>query len=87
MIGPDEHSYITNGNTYTNAAAGQTMAFAAEAASILGLSPPSLTTWKSMAASMLVPVKQFCMSWVNSSIVGCPATEIVTIHPQYEGCA
>jgi trehalose/maltose hydrolase-like predicted phosphorylase len=63
VIGPDEHSYITDSNTYTNAAAGQVAAFAAEAAATLGLSPPSLAAWEEMAGSMLVPTKQFCMGW------------------------
>ena len=85
VIGPDEHSYIQDSNTYTNVAAGLTMAFAFEAASILGLSPPSLADWKAKSASMYVPVQRYCLSWKNASTSGCPADDIVAIHPQYDG--
>ena len=85
VIGPDEHSYITDSNTYTNAAAGRVMAFAAEAAQTLGLAPPSLATWKSMADSMLIDTQKFCRPWQNASVDGCPEGEVVTIHPQYDG--
>jgi trehalose/maltose hydrolase-like predicted phosphorylase len=85
VIGPDEHSYIQDSNTYTNVAAGCVMAFAAEAASLLGLTPPSLATWIAKAASMYVPVQQFCLPWPNASTAGCPPSELVDIHPQYLG--
>ena len=85
VIGPDEHAYITDSNTYTNAAAGQTMAFAAEAARLLGESPPTLAAWEEAAAAMYIPVQQYCSSWPNASVAGCPADELVTIHPQYDG--
>jgi len=85
VIGPDEHSYIVDSNAYTNAAAGATMHFAAEAADILGLSPASLADWKRKADSMLVPTAKFCLPWSNASTVGCPPSQVVTIHPQYAG--
>jgi hypothetical protein len=85
VIGPDEHSYIKNGNTYTNYAAGQVMLFAVEAAVLLGLKPASLEEWRAKGSSMLVPLQTYCLSWPNASIEGCPAAEVVRIHPQYEG--
>jgi hypothetical protein len=85
VIGPDEHAYITDSNTYTNAAAGRVLSFATEAAQTLGFAPPSLPQWKEMADSMLIPLQQFCLPWPNASTVGCPPSELVTIHPQYHG--
>ena len=85
VIGPDEHSYITDSNTYTNVAAGLVMGFAVEAANLLGLNPPSLGDWKTKSESMYVPVQEYCLTWRNASTVGCPAEEVVSIHPQYDG--
>lgn len=85
VIGPDEHSYITDSNTYTNAAAGYVMGFAAEAANILGLDPPSLADWMAKSDSMYVPVQEYCLSWQNASTAGCPADQLTVIHPQYDG--
>jgi hypothetical protein len=85
VIGPDEHSYVQNGNTYTNYAAGQVMLFAVEAAELLGRKPASLEEWRLKGSSMSVPLKKYCLSWRNASVDGCPAGEVVTIHPQYEG--
>ena len=61
------------------------MLFAAEAAETLGLSPASLPTWLSMGHSMLVPTKTYCTSWPNASVIGCPPSELVKIHPQFDG--
>ena len=85
VIGPDEHSYITDSNTYTNVAAGYVMGFAAEAASLLGLNPPSLQDWKAKSESMFVPTQDYCLPWPNASTDGCPAGQVVKIHPQYSG--
>ncbi len=85
VIGPDEHSYITDSNTYTNVAAGYVMAFAAEAAGLLGLSPPSLAEWTAKSESMYVPVQKYCLPFQNASTSGCPAGQLVSIHPQYDG--
>jgi hypothetical protein len=55
---------------YTNAAAGATMAFAAEAADVLGLIPASLEEWRSKSGSMLIPTAVFCLTWPNASVKG-----------------
>jgi trehalose/maltose hydrolase-like predicted phosphorylase len=85
VIGPDEHSYIVDSNTYTNAAAGMTIGFAIAAANTLGLKPPTLAAWENKAGAMLIPTAQYCKSWPNASVDGCPPEQRVTIHPQYDG--
>ena len=75
-------SWYSSHYRYTNAAAGATMAFASEAAVTLGLNPPSLADWRRKAGAMLIPTAEFCLTWPNASIEGCPKDEIVTIHPQ-----
>jgi len=82
VIGPDEHSYIVDSSTYTNAAAQFLFAFAADAASILKLTPKTLQQWKTVGPKMLVNTSKFCLHWPNASLVGCPPDEIVEIHPQ-----
>jgi hypothetical protein len=59
------HIYIGR-NRYTNVAAGLTMAFAVEAATILGLSPPSLADWEAKSASMYVPLQQYQLRPTNT---------------------
>ena len=61
VIGPDEHSYIQDSNTYTNYVAGEVMAFAAEIAEQLGLAAPNLAEWRAKAAAMYIPVKTMCL--------------------------
>ena len=97
VIGPDEHAYIQDSNTYTNYAAGQTLAFAVEAAAILAdvsssgsgsssfVPPANLADWKAKAATMYVPTQQYCLPWSNASVVGCPPGLVREIHPQYDG--
>ena len=65
VIGPDEHSYIQDSNTYTNYVAGEVMAFAAEIAEQLGLAAPNLAEWKAKATAMYIPTETMCLSVVG----------------------
>jgi hypothetical protein len=72
ILGPDEHSYIQDSNTYTNAAAGETLQFAADVAAILKINDPQAADWIAKANAMYIPTQTFCLSWKNSSVAGCP---------------
>ena len=85
VIGPDEHSYIKDSNTYTNYVTSQVFEFAAFVGLRVGHDPTELREWRDSAAKMYVPLSYFCLTWANASTDGCKKDEIVMIHPQYAG--
>lgn len=52
VMGPDEYHYPVNDSAYTNVAAAQALAFAAEAATLLGKQPAA--NWTHIAANMRI---------------------------------
>lgn len=85
VIGPDEHSYIKDSNTYTNYVTAQVFKFGAYVARRVGGVEEEAKQWEDSATRMYIPVESFCFSWPNRSVVGCKPENVVKIHPQYEG--
>jgi trehalose/maltose hydrolase-like predicted phosphorylase len=55
VMGPDEFHSLTDDNAYTNAAAATALKFAADAAEVLGETPPGLAQWRVVSSQMFIP--------------------------------
>ena len=77
-MGPDEYAYPVNNSAYTNTVVKIALAFAVEAAAVLGETAPP--EWAAVAAGLIVPFEPEAGSRIPESVVRKPLPGLQTNH-------